>query len=116
MARVPSSKPPAQIGQTFQPSCRYMFVHQVLDGICAEPPAREAGEKELACEWPGFLHPSLQHTSSRFRKGCAALLPTFADTLDVRAGPKRNILTAKPSEFRQAQAGLHGNHKHGGIS
>ena len=34
--------------RTFHPSCRDMFVHQVLDGICTEPPAREAGEKELA--------------------------------------------------------------------
>jgi hypothetical protein len=88
-----------------------MFAHQVLNGIRAEPPARETGEEELARNRPRFLHPSLQHPASRFRKGSAALLPTFADALEVRAGSKRHILTAKPSEFRQALAGLHGNQK-----
>ena len=101
--------------RTVNASCRNVFVHQVLDGIRAEPPTREAGEKELGRNWPGFLHPSVQHPASRFRKGSAALLPTFSDASDVRAKPKRNILATKPSEFRQAQARLHGNQQQGII-
>src|SRR5437667_9596361 len=89
--------------RTFPSSCGYMFVYQVLDGVCAEPPAREAGEKELAGKRPGFFHPGFQHLASGFRYGSAALLPTFSDAFDVRTGPKRNILTAKPGEFRHAQ-------------
>src|ERR1035441_5349165 len=110
MARVPSSKPPAQIGQTFQPSCRYMFVHQVLDGICAEPPAREAGEKELACEWPGFLHPSLQHRSDKhFSRAAATCLFTKSWTASALSLPperlgKRNLLANGQGSFIQASS------------
>ena len=77
-----------------------MFVHQVLDGVGTEPPFRKAGEEELAGLWPGFLNPGLQHAARGFGYGSAPLLPTFPDALDVCTGPKRNILTAKPGEFR----------------
>src|SRR5689334_3786106 len=102
--------------RTVHSSRRDMFVHQVLDGVGAEPSACEAWEKELASNRPRFGHPSLQDLPSGFGDGSAALLPTFPDALNVRTGAKGNIVTAKPGKLREAQAGLQGNKQQGVIS
>ena len=43
-----------------------MFIHQILNGIRAEPSPREAREKKGAFDWPRFLHPGLQDSARYF--------------------------------------------------
>ena len=70
-----------------------MFVHQILNGIRAEPSTRYTREQKGTFDWPRFLHPGLEDSARYFCYGCAAFLAPFANAVNVGAGTKDDILT-----------------------
>src|ERR1051326_5384540 len=78
----------------------------VFDGVATEVLAGDGREQRVKWRAVSFAEPHAQYLNRLADEWCSPFLPSFANTVHVRSGTKRNVSAGEAGQFRDPESSL----------